>query len=348
MKVIFFFQNPNHPKTVEESRINSRMTTPDQLLQALQDEIEQNTYGEHPAELYEPIRYIMSLSGKRLRPLMTLMVAALYTDDWRKALEPAQAVEVFHNFTLMHDDIMDCAPLRRGQPTVHEKWNANIAILSGDVMLVRAYDLLLNVENDRIKRVLKRFNDTAAAVCEGQQLDMNFETRWDVTEAEYLNMIRLKTSVLLGFALELGGIVAGADEQATSLLYEAGVSMGIGFQLKDDLLDVYGDPAKFGKQVGGDIIANKKTFLLIEALERATGPTKVALDEWLAKEDFDKEEKVKAVTAIYDSLKIRTFTEQKITEYFDKGFDCLERLEAVPARKKPLLGFVHQLVEREN
>ncbi|GHB55591.1 polyprenyl synthetase family protein [Persicitalea jodogahamensis] len=324
------------------------MTTPDQLLQALQDEIEQNTYGKHPAELYEPIRYIMSLSGKRLRPLMTLMAAALYTDEWRKALKPAQAVEVFHNFTLMHDDIMDCAPLRRGQPTVHEKWNANIAILSGDVMLVRAYDLLLEVDGDRLKRVIKRFNETAAAVCEGQQLDMNFETRWDVTEAEYLNMIRLKTSVLLGFALELGGIVAGADEEATTLLYEAGVSMGIGFQLKDDLLDVYGDPAKFGKQVGGDIIANKKTFLLIEALERAEDSAKTELDKWVSEKEFDKEEKVKAVTAIYDSLKIRTFTEQKITEHFDKGFDCLERLQAEPARKEPLLSFVHQLVEREN
>lgn len=324
------------------------MTTPEQLLQILQKEIEQNTYGDHPAELYEPIRYIMTLSGKRLRPLMTLMAASLYTDDWQKALKPAQAVEVFHNFTLMHDDIMDCAPLRRGQLTVHEKWNANTAILSGDVMLVRAYDLLLDVENKHIRHVIKRFSITAAEVCEGQQLDMNFETRWDVTEAEYLNMIRLKTSVLLGFALEMGGIIAGADEVATQLLYEAGVSMGIGFQLKDDLLDVYGDPAKFGKQVGGDIIANKKTFLLIEALERAQGTTKDELNRWLVAEEFDKEEKVKAVTRIYDTLKIRDITQEKISEYFDKGFDCLERVEADPSRKVPLLGFVHQLVEREN
>lgn len=323
------------------------MTTPEQLLQALQEEIELNRYGEHPVELYEPIRYIMSLSGKRLRPLMTLMAAALYTDDWRKALKPAQAVEVFHNFTLMHDDIMDCAPLRRGQPTVHEKWNANIAILSGDVMLVRAYDLLLDVASNHIKRVLKRFNETAAEVCEGQQLDMNFEKRWDVTEAEYLNMIRLKTSVLLGFALEMGGIIAGADEVATRLLYEAGVSMGIGFQLKDDLLDVYGDPAKFGKQVGGDIIANKKTFLLIEALERAEGATRAELDRWLAAGDFDKAEKVRAVTRIYDTLEIRSIAQEKISAHFDKGFDCLDRLGADPARKAPLLSFVHQLVERE-
>lgn len=323
------------------------MTTPEQLLQVLQTDIEQNTYGEHPVELYEPIRYIMSLSGKRLRPLMTLMSAAMYTDEWKHALKPAQAVEVFHNFTLMHDDIMDQAPLRRGQPTVHEKWNTNIAILSGDVMLVRAYDLLLDVENDRIRKVLARFSQTAAEVCEGQQLDINFETRWDVSEQEYLEMIRLKTSVLLGFALELGGIIGGADDESARLLYEAGVSMGVGFQLKDDLLDVYGDPAKFGKQVGGDIIANKKTFLLIEALERAQGQTRAELDRWLSEKEFDKEEKVRAVTAIYDSLGIRTLTEQKINEYFSRGFDCLERVPADPARKAPLLGFVHQLVERE-
>jgi geranylgeranyl diphosphate synthase, type II len=323
------------------------MIAPEQLLRTLQTDIEQSTYGEEPVELYEPIRYIMSLGGKRLRPLMTLMAAALYTDDWQKALKPAQAVEVFHNFTLMHDDIMDCAPLRRGQPTVHEKWNTNIAILSGDVMLVRAYDLLIDVDSDRIKRVLTRFNQTAAEVCEGQQLDMNFETRWDVSEAEYLNMIRLKTSVLLGFALELGGIIGGADEEATRLLFEAGVSMGIGFQLKDDLLDVYGDPVKFGKQVGGDIIANKKTFLLIEALERAQGTTRAELDRWLNAKSFDKEEKVKAVTGIYEELGIRAFTEQKINEYFSRGFTCLEQVPADPARKVPLLGFAHQLVERE-
>ena len=323
------------------------MSTPDHLLQALQTDLDQNTYGTYPAELYEPIRYIMSLSGKRLRPLMTLMAASLYNDDWQKALRPAQAVEVFHNFTLMHDDIMDCAPLRRGQPTVHAKWDTNTAILSGDVMLIKAYDLLLTVDPSRLQPVLLRFNQTATEVCEGQQLDMNFETRWDVTEAEYLNMIRLKTSVLLGFALELGGMIGGADEEATRLLFEAGVSMGIGFQLKDDLLDVYGDPAKFGKQVGGDIMANKKTFLLIEALERARGQARADLDYWLGVETFNKEEKVRAVTAIYDALGIRALTERKIDEYFSRGFDCLERLVADPTRKAPLLGFVRQLVERE-
>lgn len=323
------------------------MTTTEHLLQTLQTEIDQTSYGESPAELYEPIRYIMALGGKRFRPLLTLMAASLYTDDWKKALKPAIAVEVFHNFTLMHDDIMDRAPLRRGKPTVHEKWNANTAILSGDVMLIRAYDFLIDTKKEDLKLVLSRFNQTAAEVCEGQQLDMNFETRWNVTEEEYLDMIRLKTSVLLGFALELGGIIGGAAQEATQLLYEAGESMGIGFQLKDDLLDVYGDPAKFGKQVGGDIIANKKTFLLIEALAKAEGDTALELNLWLSAENFDKEEKVTAVRGIYDKLDIRSLTEHKINDYFTKGISCLERLPVEEGRKKPLLEFVHQLVQRE-
>ncbi|WP_409014529.1 polyprenyl synthetase family protein [Dyadobacter sp. CY327] len=320
---------------------------PEQLLQTLQIEFEKQSYGAHPAELYEPIRYIMSLGGKRFRPLLTLLAASIYSDQWDNAVKPAMAVEVFHNFTLMHDDIMDQAPLRRGKPTVHEKWNANTAILSGDVMLIKAYDLLLDIPAEKLRRVLERFNKTAAEVCEGQQLDMNFETRWDVTEEEYLGMIRLKTSVLLGFALELGGIIGGADEESIQLLYSAGENMGIGFQLKDDLLDVYGDPDKFGKQVGGDIISNKKTFLLIEALSKADQESKAELDKWIGLADFDKQEKVAGVTAIYEKLGIRAFTEQKIQEYFTKGLSSLHALKIDEARKQPLLQFAEQLVERE-
>ncbi|WP_374759698.1 polyprenyl synthetase family protein [Dyadobacter chenhuakuii] len=320
---------------------------PEQLLQTLQIEFEKQSYGAHPAELYEPIRYIMSLGGKRFRPLLTLLAASIYSDQWDNAVKPAMAVEVFHNFTLMHDDIMDQAPLRRGKPTVHEKWNANTAILSGDVMLIKAYDLLLDIPAEKLRRVLERFNKTAAEVCEGQQLDMNFETRWDVTEEEYLGMIRLKTSVLLGFALELGGIIGGADEESIQLLYSAGENMGIGFQLKDDLLDVYGDPDKFGKQVGGDIISNKKTFLLIEALSKADQESKAELDKWIGLADFDKQEKVAGVTAIYEKLGIRAFTEQKIQEYFSKGLSSLHALKIDEARKQPLLQFAEQLVERE-
>jgi geranylgeranyl diphosphate synthase, type II len=315
--------------------------------QALNEEFSQQTYGENPVELYEPIRYLMALGGKRMRPLMTLMATALFTDDWQKAVKPASAVEVFHNFTLMHDDIMDNAPLRRGKPTVHEKWNANIAILSGDVMLVQAYELLMEVEDSRFKKAMKRFNRTAAEVCEGQQLDMNFESREQVTEAEYLEMIKLKTSVLLGFALELGGIIAGASDKSCELLYEIGINIGLGFQLKDDLLDVYGDPEKFGKQVGGDIISNKKTFMLIEAIEKASGETKELLDKWLNIKTFDNVEKVKAVTEIYDSLGIKQLAETKINAYFDKGLRCLDALKVDEERKTELRAFAEMLIDRE-
>lgn len=315
--------------------------------EALTKEIAAQTYGENPVELYEPIRYIMALGGKRMRPLMTLMATSLFTDDWETALKPALAIEVFHNFTLMHDDIMDKAPLRRGKATVHEKWNPNIAILSGDVMLVQAYELLMNVEDAKFKKAMKRFNRTAAEVCEGQQLDMNFEFREKVTEAEYLEMIKLKTSVLLGFALELGGIVAGASDKSCHLLYDMGLNIGLGFQLKDDLLDVYGDPEKFGKQVGGDIISNKKTFMLIEALERAMGDTKIDLDKWINAKDFDNVEKVKAVTLIYDQLEIRQLAEERITAYFDKGVDCLNHLKVEDERKAELKSLVAMLIDRE-
>jgi geranylgeranyl diphosphate synthase type II len=318
------------------------------FLQAITQQVSQIEYGQQPVELYDPIRYIMSLGGKRLRPLLTILSANLFIDDWQKSLKPAAAVEVFHNFSLMHDDIMDKAPIRRGKPTVHEKWNDNIAILSGDVMLVNAYELLLDVETDKLARVIRRFNKTAAEVCEGQQLDMNFETRWDVTEAEYLNMIRLKTSVLLGFALELGGIIAGADDHTTQQLYEAGVNMGLGFQLKDDLLDVYGDPEKFGKQVGGDIISNKKTFLLIEALERAQGDDKAELNRWLTVTDFDKDQKVAAVTALFTKLEIDKLTETKINQYFATGFETIKQLPIAQTRKQPLIDFIEFLMARES
>ena len=318
------------------------------FIDAIQTELQRLDYGQQPPELYDPIRYIMSLGGKRMRPLLTLMSAYLFTDDWQRAVRPALGVEVFHNFTLMHDDIMDQAPIRRGQPTVHEQWNANIAILSGDVMLVNAYQLFLGVDADKLQPVLVRFSRTAAEVCEGQQMDMNFETRWDVTEAEYIEMIRLKTSVLLGYALELGGLIAGADAETTRHLYEGGVNIGIGFQLKDDLLDVYGDPVKFGKQVGGDIIANKKTFMLIEALEKATGPIRDELTGWLTRTDFDKAEKVAAVTTIYDKLGIREIARSRVNAYFERGFANLEQINVDPTRKNVLGDFARQLVERES
>ena len=319
-----------------------------QVLLFLNQPIAALEYGQHTVELYEPIRYMMALGGKRMRPLLTLLSAYLFSDDWRKAVRPAIAVEVFHNFTLMHDDIMDRAPLRRNQPTVHTKWNQNVAILSGDVMLVSAYELLADVEPAQLRQVLVRFNRCAAQVCEGQQWDMNFESLAAVSEADYLKMIELKTAVLLGFGLELGGLIAGADEMATRMLREAGTNIGLGFQLKDDLLDVFGDQTKFGKQVGGDILANKKTFLLIEALEKAGAAEKRTLNHWLSAQQFDKDEKVRAVTDVYNRLGVRSITETRMNQYFTAGLDCLDRLPAEESRKAVLRQFIVELIDRES
>lgn len=317
------------------------------ILSQINQQIAEMNFGEQPTELYAPIRYLMDLGGKRMRPLLTVLGYQLFADDISKVIRPAIGIEVFHNFTLMHDDIMDKAPLRRGEATVHEKWNENIAILSGDVMLVKAYELLMDVEDQYLRKVLQKFNQCAAEVCEGQQWDMNFEQISQVTENQYLEMIRLKTAVLLGFALELGGILAGANEKNTQLLRKFGENMGIGFQLKDDLLDVYAESDKFGKQVGGDIIANKKTFLLIEALTKAEGNIKKELDYWLGLKEFDKSEKVKAVTEIYNQLHIKELTQAKIDEYFKLGFEQLEKLDAQENRKQFLKGFVEEILNRE-
>lgn len=308
--------------------------------------ISQLQYGLEPDELYEPIRYIMSLGGKRMRPLLVLLGYELFKDGPEAVLDQAIAVEVFHNFTLLHDDIMDEAPLRRGRPTVHEKWNDNTAILSGDVMLVRAYGLLLDAPGD-LKSILKSFNDCAAGVCEGQQFDMNFESLPTVAEETYLNMIRLKTAVLLGFSLKLGAMLAGATAGQAEVVYDFGVAIGIGFQLKDDLLDVYADQEKFGKQVGGDIISNKKTFLLLKALELANADQKAELEHWLKAESFDKEAKVEAVTAVYNEIGIRELTKTKIDTYFDQGFEALQSLDVSQARKQPLIYFTKYLIDRE-
>jgi geranylgeranyl diphosphate synthase type II len=291
----------------------------------------------------------MSLGGKRLRPLLTLMSANLWLYNWQKVLKPAMAVEVFHNFTLMHDDIMDQAPLRRGQPTVHEKWDTNTAILSGDVMLVAAYELLGHAEDRYFKQVIKRFNKTAAEVCEGQQLDMVFATKTDVKKEDYIEMIRLKTSVLLGFAMELGGILADADEESISLLNEIGVNLGLGFQLNDDILDVYADPEKFGKQVGGDIIENKKTWLLLDAIEKAKGTAEEkTLELWLSKKKFDALEKVETIRAIYDKFEIRADAEAEAKTYFSKAAEALNKLNVTEDKKELLRTFAEQLENREN
>jgi geranylgeranyl diphosphate synthase type II len=323
------------------------MTPVSAHLAAIEAEIRSLHFGSRPASLYEPIRYIMRLGGKRLRPLLTLMAYELYLDRNERIVPYAVAVEAFHNFTLMHDDIMDKAPLRRGKPTVHERWNVDTAILSGDVMLVRVYNLFLGLPDPTLRQVLSAFNHCATEVCEGQQMDMEFASRKRVSEKEYLEMIRLKTAVLLGFSLELGALLAGASEADRLALREFGTLIGIGFQLKDDILDVYAPAGKFGKQVGGDIVANKKTYLLIKALEKARGANRTSLDRWLRAKKFNPKAKVSAVTAIYDSLDIRRQAEEKVNEFFDKGFAALDRVSVAGKRKEMLASFTRSLIDRQ-
>lgn len=313
----------------------------------IEQQLSSYDFGKQPKELYEPIRYILSLGGKRLRPVLTLMACHLFDDEYKKAILPALGVEVFHNFTLLHDDIMDNAPIRRGKESVHEKWDDNVAILSGDVMLVKAYELFVKSQQIDLRKILSKFNKCAAEVCEGQQYDMNFETSENVSEHEYLEMIKLKTAVLLAFAIEQGAIIGGASERASNELYEFGISIGLGFQLKDDLLDVYADSDKFGKQVGGDIISNKKTYLLIKALELAQGETKRDLLNWITKDDFVPEEKVKAVIEVYNKIGIKELSEQKMNNYFDHGLNILNLLEIDEQKKIPLKTLTLKLIDRE-
>lgn len=317
------------------------------LQELIREEIENLHFGTHPKELYEPISYIMSLGGKRMRPLLVLLGYQLTKKHPEEIIRPALAVEVFHNFTLMHDDIMDEAPLRRGKPTVHEKWNKTAAILSGDTMLVKAYDLMLGLDARLFPEAVRSFNKCAVEVCEGQQIDMNFEALDVVVIEEYLEMIRLKTAVLLGFCLEYGGLMAGMKATERSQLYQIGVNMGIGFQLMDDLLDVYGDQEKTGKKVGGDIISNKKTFLLIKAMELSSGDQRSDLLQWVSKKDFDPNEKVQAVKAIYDELGIKGITNRKMNQYFDRSMQLLDGLDARDEGKQNLKAFASQLMKRE-
>ncbi|MBC6612297.1 polyprenyl synthetase family protein [Hymenobacter sp. BT507] len=317
------------------------------LTRTINDQLALLSYGDQPTALYEPIRYIMALGGKRIRPLLTLLGAQLFTKDLAPILKPALATEVFHNFTLLHDDLMDQAPLRRGQATVHEKWNPNVAILSGDVMLVRAYELFFDVPSALLSTVLRRFSQTAAEVCEGQQWDMNFETDSEVSIAQYLDMIRLKTAVLLGFALELGALLGGASVTEADKLRQFGTAIGIAFQLRDDLLDVYGDAATFGKRVGGDIVSDKKTFLLLTAQAQATAAQQAVLQQYIGHPVADAEDKVQAVTAVYDELNIRFQTEVIINEYFEAALAHLEQVTVSAPRKEPLRQLALQLMERE-
>jgi geranylgeranyl diphosphate synthase, type II len=322
--------------------------TIDKALKLINKEISALDFGKKPAELYDPIYYIMGLGGKRMRPLLALLSHHMFSDEVEKVLKPAVAIEIFHNYTLVHDDIMDNAPLRRGNATVHEKWSANVAILAGDVMQIKSTEMMMKVDDAILRKTLELFNTTATEICEGQQYDMEFEKRDKVSVEEYIEMIRLKTAVLLGFSLELGGLVAGTTEKNLELLREFGVNMGIGFQLMDDLLDVYGDMSKFGKTVGGDIIANKKTYLLITALQKAKGADLKKLNDLLESKSIDTSTKVKEVTALYNKLEIKSFTELKINEYFDLAFQKLAKLDAPLHKKAILKDFANKLAQRES
>lgn len=314
----------------------------------IETEIQKLRFGKQPASLYEPIRYLMQLGGKRLRPLLVLLAYSLFKKNAKQVARYAVAVEAFHNFTLMHDDIMDNAPLRRGKATVHEKWNVNTAILSGDVMLVHVYNLFLTLPPKKLNHVLTLFNQCAAEVCEGQQWDMEFETMKNVTEKQYLNMIRQKTAVLLGFSLELGGVLAETTPANCRALREFGINIGIGFQLMDDLLDAYGDPEKFGKQPGGDIIANKKTYLLLKSLQTASVTQRSELEHWLTVRNFNPAEKVAEVKKIWDQLGIRQQAEKKIHSCFNKGFRALELVNANKAAKETLRKLAEDLILRQH
>ena len=316
-------------------------------IKLIEDQLSAFAFGNQPSELYEPIRYILSLGGKRLRPLLTLMTHQLFEDSFEKAIYPAIGIEVFHNFTLLHDVVMDNAPIRRGKQTVHEKWNPSIAILSGDVMLVRVYDLFLKSGHPEISKILSKFNRCASEVCEGQQYDMNFENRQSVSALEYLEMIRLKTAVLIGFAIELGAMMGGAEENMCAQFYEFGINIGLGFQLKDDMLDVYGETNTFGKQLGGDIISNKKTYLLIKAMEKAETTSKEELSYWLQRKDFNSRAKVDAVIRIYDKLGIKEVTESKMNSYFDKSMEIYDGIDIEEVKKSPLKELVLKLIDRE-
>ncbi len=313
----------------------------------IDNQIETLSLNAEPRNLYEPIRYIMKLGGKRFRPVLTLLSHSLFNDDIDKAVLPAIGIEVFHNFTLMHDDIMDKAPLRRGKTTVHAQWNDETAILAGDVMLVKAYELIVQVKDSLLKKVLQTFSDCAINVCEGQQIDMDFESMNEVSETAYLEMIRLKTAVLIGFSMELGAIIAGAETIQITLVRSFGENLGLAFQLKDDILDVYGDHEKFGKQVGGDIITNKKTFLWIEACKMADPDQKKMLIHWFSMKAFDPKEKIKAITQIYDDLNIKSVSEEKMNVYIRNAFAKLDSLNVAESVKHPLVNFTTNLIERE-
>ncbi|MCX6234801.1 MAG: polyprenyl synthetase family protein [Bacteroidetes bacterium] len=308
----------------------------------------EQTFDFEPNELYEPIKYTLALGGKRFRPVLMLMGCDLFGGDIEKVINPAIGLEVFHNFTLLHDDIMDNAPIRRGKPSVYKKWNTNIAILSGDTMFAVAYSYVAETEKKFLPDVLKVFTRTAKEVCEGQQYDLNYESQEKVPIKDYMRMIRLKTAVLFGASLKIGSIIAGACEKDTENLYTFGENLGIAFQLKDDLLDIYGDESKFGKISGGDILDNKKTYPYLKALEIASGDTLLSLIKCFSHNSFDNKTKIKSVKKIYDQLKIKDFTLQEMEVYYQKAMAFFDKIDVDNERKRELLNFAKKIMDRDS
>ena len=322
------------------------MQTSKEILKKINDFIDQLPYERKPQSLYDPVKYVLSIGGKRVRPVLFLMAYNMYKENLDAAFYPALALETYHNHTLIHDDVMDRATIRRGKPTVCAKWGDTAAILSGDTMLVLAYEFFSHVPADKLPSMLALFTETAKEIGDGQQYDLDFENRDNVKEEEYLEMIRLKTSVLLAASLKLGGMLAGACEQDLANLYAYGETMGLAFQLQDDLLDVYADQALFGKKIGGDICCNKKTFLLITAMNLASPEQLAEMKEWMDKDDFVAEEKIAYFTGIYNKLGVKEICEQRIQALFAKCDEYIAQISVADERKAELKAFANSLLNR--
>lgn len=323
------------------------MFTLSQLQEIISEKINSLNFNKEPKGLYEPIRYTLDSGGKRIRPALVLAACNLFSENIEDAFPVALAFEIFHNFTLLHDDIMDNSTIRRNKKTVHKKWNSNTAILSGDAMMIEAYKLLSDLPAELLKKILKLFNQTALEVCEGQQYDMEFENRENVSEAEYLAMIKLKTSVLIAAALKAGALCGGASETDADLLYEFGLNIGLAFQIQDDLLDTYGEPSVFGKKTGNDIITGKKTFLLIKASEKADNDLSNKLSRLISEKNIKEPEKIELVTQIYNKLNIRSLTELTIKDFYQKAINFLNALTVENNKKDVLSAFADLIMNRK-
>ena len=323
------------------------MFTASELLEKINSHIADLKFTRTPQGLYDPVSYVLSMGGKRIRPVLMLMAYNLYKEDLARIYGPATGIEVYHNYTLLHDDLMDRADRRRGKETVHKVWNDNTAILSGDAMLVLAYRFMAQCPVDCLKEVMELFSLTALEICEGQQMDMEFELRKDVREEEYLEMIRLKTGVLLAASLKIGALLGGASAEDAGHLYDFGMNLGVAFQLKDDLLDVYGDVAVFGKNIGGDILCNKKTYMLIKAFEHADDIQLQELNAWIDAKSFEPAEKIAAVTGLYDQIGIKEICEQKMAEYSERAMVDLSAVKVPDEKKAELENLMKNLMHRE-